>query len=47
MAENYRPGVLEKMGLGPKKLLKIKPVLVIVKISVFGQDGPYHERPGF
>jgi formyl-CoA transferase len=45
--ESFRPGVLEKMGLGPDVLLAINPKLVIVRISGWGQDGPYHRRPGF
>jgi formyl-CoA transferase len=45
--ESFRPGVLEKMGLGPDVLLAINPRLVIVRISGWGQDGPYHRRPGF
>ena len=45
--ESFRPGVLEKMGLGPDVLLSINPKLVIVRISGWGQDGPYHRRPGF
>lgn len=45
--ENYRPGTLEKMGLSPESLLELNPRLVIVRISGFGQDGPYAELPGF
>lgn len=45
--ESFRPGVLEKMGLGPEKLLEINPQLVIIRISGWGQDGPYSQRPGF
>ena len=45
--ESFRPGVLEKMGLGPEVLLSVNPKLVIVRISGWGQDGPYHRRPGF
>jgi formyl-CoA transferase len=45
--ESFRPGVLEKMGLGPDVLLRANPKLVIVRISGWGQDGPYHRRPGF
>ncbi len=45
--ESFRPGVLEKMGLGPDVLLQLNPRLVIVRISGWGQDGPYHDRPGF
>jgi formyl-CoA transferase len=45
--ESFRPGVLEKMGLSPEKLLAINPSLVIIRISGWGQDGPYAQRPGF
>jgi len=45
--ESFRPGTLEKMGLPPEKLLALNPRLVIVRISGWGQDGPYAKRPGF
>ncbi|MGI4940756.1 MAG: CaiB/BaiF CoA transferase family protein [Janthinobacterium lividum] len=45
--ESFRPGVLEKMGLGPDVLLALNPALVIVRISGWGQTGPYAQRPGF
>jgi crotonobetainyl-CoA:carnitine CoA-transferase CaiB-like acyl-CoA transferase len=45
--ESFRTGTLESMGLGPEDLLKIEPRLVIVRISGWGQDGPYRLRPGF
>jgi crotonobetainyl-CoA:carnitine CoA-transferase CaiB-like acyl-CoA transferase len=45
--ESFRPGTLEKMGLAPETLLERNPKLVIVRISGFGQDGPYRRRPGF
>ncbi len=45
--ESFRPGTLEKMGLGPDILLRHNPKLVIVRISGWGQDGPYSKRPGF
>jgi crotonobetainyl-CoA:carnitine CoA-transferase CaiB-like acyl-CoA transferase len=47
MIENFRPGTLEEMGLGPGVLHGINPGLVLVRISGWGQDGPYRERPGF
>jgi crotonobetainyl-CoA:carnitine CoA-transferase CaiB-like acyl-CoA transferase len=47
LIENYRPGTLERMGLGPDALHARNPKLVIVRISGFGQDGPYRDRPGF
>jgi formyl-CoA transferase len=45
--ESFRPDTLEKMGLGAKALLELNPKLVIVRISGWGQDGPYRRRPGF
>ena len=45
--ESFRPGTLEKMGLAPERLLQIHPKLVIVRISGWGQSGPYKNRPGF
>lgn len=45
--ENYRPGTLEKMGLSPDILLALNPDLIIVRISGFGQTGPYAQNPGF
>ncbi|MGI9479141.1 MAG: CaiB/BaiF CoA transferase family protein [Hyphomicrobiaceae bacterium] len=47
MVENYRPGTLEKMGLGPDVLLADNPDLIIVRVSGFGQTGPYASQPGF
>ena len=47
LIENYRPGTLEQMGLGPDVLWARNPKLVIVRITGFGQDGPYRDRPGF
>lgn len=45
--ESFRPGTIETMGLGPEALLRRNPKLVIVRISGFGQSGPYRRRPGF
>ena len=45
--ENFVPGGLEKMGLGPDVLLEINPALVIVRVSGWGQTGPYKHKPGF
>jgi crotonobetainyl-CoA:carnitine CoA-transferase CaiB-like acyl-CoA transferase len=45
--ESFRPDTLEKMGLSPETLLERNPRLVIVRISGWGQDGPYRRRPGF
>jgi crotonobetainyl-CoA:carnitine CoA-transferase CaiB-like acyl-CoA transferase len=47
LIENYRPGTLEEMGLGPDVLHARNPKLIIVRITGFGQDGPYRDRPGF
>jgi len=47
LIENYRPGTLEEMGFGPQTLLDHNPKLIIVRITGFGQDGPYRDRPGF
>ena len=47
LIENYRPGTLEEMGLGPDELHARNPKLIIVRITGFGQDGPYRDRPGF
>jgi len=47
LVESFRPGTLEAMGLAPATLLEENPRLVIVRISGWGQDGPYHRRPGF
>jgi formyl-CoA transferase len=47
VVENFRPGTLEKWGLGYEALAKDNPGLVMVRISGFGQTGPYKDRPGF
>jgi crotonobetainyl-CoA:carnitine CoA-transferase CaiB-like acyl-CoA transferase len=47
LIENYRPGTLEQMGLGPDVLHARNPKLIVVRITGFGQDGPYRDRPGF
>jgi crotonobetainyl-CoA:carnitine CoA-transferase CaiB-like acyl-CoA transferase len=47
LIENFKPGTLEKWGLGWDDLSKINPRLVMVRISGFGQDGPYSQRPGY
>ena len=46
LLENFRPGTLEKWGLGPEELDRVNPELVITRISAFGQTGPLSERPG-
>jgi succinyl-CoA---D-citramalate CoA-transferase len=45
--ENFRPGALEKWNLGWDELSRANPKLVLVRISGYGQSGPYRERPGF
>jgi crotonobetainyl-CoA:carnitine CoA-transferase CaiB-like acyl-CoA transferase len=45
--ENFRPGTLEEMGLAPAILHERNPKLVIVRVSGWGQDGPYRDKPGF
>jgi formyl-CoA transferase len=47
LVESFRPGTLEKMGLSPQSLHAANPKLVIVRVSGWGQTGPYRERPGF
>ena len=45
--ENFRPGTLERWNLGPERLLGAAPQLVILRVTAFGQDGPYRDRAGF
>lgn len=45
--ENFRPGTLERWGIGPKVLLEINPKLIIARVTGFGQFGPYSGRAGF
>ena len=45
--ENFRPGTLERWGLGPDELRAARPDVVLVRISAYGQTGPYRDRPGF
>jgi crotonobetainyl-CoA:carnitine CoA-transferase CaiB-like acyl-CoA transferase len=47
LVESFRPGTLEQMGLAPVTLLGLEPRLVIVRVSGWGQTGPYRRRPGF
>jgi len=47
LVENFRPGTLERLGLGPDVLLARNPKLVILRVTGFGQDGPYAQRAGF
>src|SRR5712675_1559311 len=47
LIENFRPGTLEAMGFGPDVLHRQNPRLIILRVSGWGQDGPYRDRPGF
>ena len=47
VVENYRPGVMEKMGFGPDRLKALRPDIVHCSINGFGNSGPYRERPAF
>ncbi len=47
LVENFRPGTLERWDLGPDRLRERAPRLIVVRISGFGQTGPYRHRPGF
>ena len=47
LIENFRPGSLEKWGLGYEALKAHNPGLILVRVSGYGQDGPYRDRPGF
>ena len=47
LVENFRPGQLEKLGLGEQALKAARPDLVVAHISGFGQDGPYRDRAAF
>lgn len=45
--ENFRPGTLERWGLGYEQFREVNPKLVMLRVSAYGQTGPYRERPGF
>jgi crotonobetainyl-CoA:carnitine CoA-transferase CaiB-like acyl-CoA transferase len=47
LVENFRPGQMERWGLGPDDMKAINPDLIYTRISGYGQTGPYSERPGF
>lgn len=47
LLENFRPGTLEKWGIGPEVLSAANPDLIITRVSAFGQTGPLSQRPGF
>jgi crotonobetainyl-CoA:carnitine CoA-transferase CaiB-like acyl-CoA transferase len=47
LVESFRPGVLERLDLAPETLRARNPKLIVVRVSAFGQTGPYSHRPGF
>ncbi len=47
LVENFRPGALEGFGLDPQELLRDNPRLIVLRISGYGQTGPYRDKPGF
>jgi len=47
LIENFKPGTMEKWGLGPDVLMALNPRLIMVRVSGYGQTGPYSERAGF
>ena len=47
LVENFRPGVLTRMGFSPERLRELRPSLVVCAINGFGSDGPYRDRPAF
>lgn len=47
LIENFKPGTMEKWGLGPNELKALKPELIYTRVSGYGQSGPYASRPGF
>jgi crotonobetainyl-CoA:carnitine CoA-transferase CaiB-like acyl-CoA transferase len=47
LIENFRPGTMERWNLGPEELHALNPGLVMVRVTGFGQDGPYRSMPGF
>ncbi|HLZ25725.1 MAG TPA: CoA transferase [Chloroflexota bacterium] len=47
LIENFRPGTLERWGIGPASLLELTPKLVVLRVTGYGQTGPYRAQPGF
>jgi len=47
VVENFRPGVLERWGLGPEDLRAVRPDVIVLRTTAYGQNGPYAGRPGF
>jgi crotonobetainyl-CoA:carnitine CoA-transferase CaiB-like acyl-CoA transferase len=46
LVENFQPGTMERWGIGADELRAVNPRLVVARVSVYGQDGPYRDRPG-
>ena len=46
-AENFRPGVMDRLGLGYEDIQKVRPDIIYASLSAFGEKGPYKDRPGF
>jgi crotonobetainyl-CoA:carnitine CoA-transferase CaiB-like acyl-CoA transferase len=47
LIENFRPGTLERWNIGPDRLRRVNPRLIVLRMTAFGQFGPYSNRPGF
>lgn len=47
LIENFRPGTMERWGLGPKEIRRTNPGIIYTRVSGYGQDGPYSDRPGY
>ena len=47
VVENFRPGTLERWNLGYEQMKRINPGVIVLRISAYGQTGPYADRPGF
>jgi formyl-CoA transferase len=47
LIENFRPGAMEAFGLDPQDLLRLNPRLIVLRVSGYGQTGPYRDKPGF
>jgi len=47
LVENFRPGTLDAWGLGMQRLTQLRPDLIVLRVTGFGQTGPYRNRPGF
>lgn len=47
LVENFRPGTMERWGAGPDRLHDVNPQIIVVRVTGFGQEGPYRDRPAF